>query len=83
MRYLLLIPLALWSTVAVAQIDRTGTGVDPLSTQTAPNTTATGTTKPPSRDASPTVSENPDRRTKGERKMDRIDTGICIGCGTK
>lgn len=71
------------STLAMAQADVTGTGGGPRSTQTAPNTTATGVTKPPSRDASPTSQDDPDRLTRDERQQDRIDTGICTGCGPK
>ncbi|TXN38902.1 hypothetical protein FV228_32820, partial [Methylobacterium sp. WL18] len=47
---------ALWALsagLACAQPDVTGTGGGPLSTETAPNTTAVGQTKPPSRGASP------------------------------
>jgi hypothetical protein len=68
---------------AAAQADLTGTGGGPLSTQTAPNTTAVGVTKPPSRDASPTWRDNPDRRTREELENERIESSICIGCGPK
>ncbi len=53
----------------LAQADLTGTGGGPLSTVTAPNTTAGGVTKPPSRDASPTWRDNPDRRTRQSVRM--------------
>ncbi len=68
---------------AAAQANLTGTGGGPLSTQTAPNTTAVGVTKPPSRDASPTWRDSPDRRTREELKNEMIESSICIGCGTK
>ncbi len=68
---------------AAAQADLTGTGGGPLSTQTAPYTTAEGVTKPPSRDASPTSRDNPERRTREELENERIESGICIGCGPK
>ncbi|SFT27534.1 hypothetical protein SAMN04487845_1403 [Methylobacterium sp. yr668] len=71
------------SAPALAQADLTGTGGGPLSTVTAPNTTAGGVTKPPSRDASPTWRDNPDRRTRQEREDERIESGICIGCGPR
>ena len=62
---------------------QTGTGGDPASSVYAPNTSAVGRTMPPAggggarreRDAN-----NPDRETAMERKNDKIDTGICIGC---
>lgn len=71
------------SVPAMAQADLTGTGAGPLSTQTAPNTTAVGVTKPASRDASPTWRDNPDRRSRMELENDKIENGICIGCGPK
>lgn len=71
------------SAPALAQADLTGTGDGPLSTATAPNTTVEGVTKPPSRDASPTWRENPDRRSRQELQDERIESGICIGCGPR
>jgi hypothetical protein len=83
MRALLVVALFLTAAEAQAQADRTGTGGGPLSTETAPNTTSTGTTMPPDRAASPTAVERPDRRTSEDRAMDRIDDSICIGCEPK
>lgn len=60
---------------------QTGTGGDPTSTIYAPNTSPIGRTMPPAggggarRDPGST-----DRETSMERKNDKIDTGICIGC---
>lgn len=68
---------------AMAQADLTGTGGGPLSTQTAPYTTSVGVTKPPSRDASPTWRDTPDRLSHRELEDDRIESSICIGCGPK
>lgn len=68
---------------ALAQADLTGVGGGPLSTVTAPNTTAAGVTRPPSRDASPTWRHNPDRRSREELEDERIESGICIGCGPR
>ncbi|WP_232629961.1 hypothetical protein [Methylobacterium sp. Leaf118] len=68
---------------AHAQAGRTGTGGGPLSTQTAPDTTATGTTMPPDHAASPTATQSPDRLTRHDRAMDRIDNSLCIGCDAK
>lgn len=82
-RVVVALALALIGTEAFSQVDRTGTGGGPLSTQTAPNTTAVGQTKPPSRATSPTSVDNPDRRTADERRMDKIDRSICVGCGGK
>jgi hypothetical protein len=71
------------SAPALAQADRTGTGGGPFSTMTAPNTTAAGVTKPPGRDASPTWRDDPDRRSREELQDERIESGICIGCGAR
>lgn len=60
---------------------QTGTGGGPTSTIYAPNTSSVGRTMPPAgaggerRD-----STNMDRESRMERKDDKIDTGICIGC---
>jgi hypothetical protein len=80
---LLVAALCLTAAEAQAQADRTGTGGGPLSTETAPNTTATGVTMPPDRAASPTATEHPGQRTREERAMDRIDDSICTGCDPK
>ena len=71
------------ATVALAQADATGTGGGPLSTQTAPYTTTTGVTKPPSRDTSKGSQDDLDRLTRDEREQDKIDTGICVGCAPR
>ncbi|MGY2047727.1 hypothetical protein [Methylobacterium sp. JK268] len=68
------------ATLAQAQTDRTGTGSGPLSTQRAPNTTAVGRTKPPSRAASPATTGTVKHRTRIERQDDAISRGICVGC---
>ncbi|MEH3119074.1 MAG: hypothetical protein PGN25_16170 [Methylorubrum populi] len=60
---------------------QTGTGGGPGSTIYVPNTSSVGRTMPPAggggerRDS--TVSE---RESRMEKKDDKIDTGICIGC---
>ena len=64
-----------------AQADRTGTGAGPLSTEKAPNTTAVGQTKPPSRDASPTSVKPIERLTPRQAADNAITTRVCVGCG--
>ncbi len=60
---------------------QTGTGGDPTSTIYAPNTSAVGQTMPPPGAGGATRgSGNRDRETAMEKKNDKIDTGICIGC---
>ncbi len=49
----------------------------------AGNVTATGQTRPPSRDASPTARDNPNRRTKNDEQQDKLSRGICIGCNAR
>lgn len=66
--------------LAGAQPAVTGTGGDPLSAEKAPNTTALGQTKPPSRAASPTSTKPIERRTPRQAADDAISTRICIGC---
>ncbi|MDF2598177.1 MAG: hypothetical protein K0Q54_1000 [Methylobacterium brachiatum] len=66
--------------LAAAQPSVTGTGGDPLSAETAPNTTALGQTKPPSRAASPASTRPIERRTPRQAADDAISTRICIGC---
>ncbi|SFM79671.1 hypothetical protein [Methylobacterium pseudosasicola] len=66
--------------LAVAQPAVTGTGGDPLTTEKAPNTTALGQTKPPSRDASPAATKPIERRTPRQAADAAISTRICIGC---
>lgn len=74
--------LLVWCAIPLsAQTGVTGTGGDLLSTEKAPNTTAVGRTKPPSRDASPASSKPIERRTSRQAVDDRIGRSICIGCG--
>jgi hypothetical protein len=71
------------SAVALAQVDRTGTGTGPLDAAKAPNTTAVGQTKPPSRDASPTSQVSPEERSAEDKKLDDIEKVICASCQKK
>ena len=75
--------LALITLPVAAQVDRTGPSGGPLSTERAGNVTATGQTKPPSRDASPTSQADVNRRTANDANQDAISKGICIGCSPK
>ncbi|GEO98100.1 hypothetical protein [Methylobacterium haplocladii] len=61
--------------------DRTGTGGGPRSTITAPHTTATGVTKPPGSGEGPATPAERRELQRIERENDRIDSGICDGCG--
>jgi len=64
---------------AQTNLDETGTGGGPSSTITAPYTTSTGQTVP--RRGADRLRERRDGDlTREERRGDRIDTGICIGC---
>lgn len=67
-------------SVAVAQVDRTGVGGGPLDAAKAPNTTAVGQTKPPSRAASPTSHLSPEERSAEDKKLDDIEKVICSSC---
>lgn len=62
---------------------QTGTGGGPTSTVTAPHTSAVGRTKPPGAAAGADSSEEGRGRTPQQEKDDRIQKGICIGCGAK
>lgn len=55
-------------------------GVDSLSAEKAPNKTAVGQTKPPSRDASPTSIKAIERPTLRQAADDAITAKICTGC---
>ncbi len=55
-------------------------GADVLTTDRAPNTTAVGRTKPPSRDASPTSVRDIDRPTARQVADDAIASSVCVGC---
>ncbi len=72
---------ALTASASAESPAQTGTGGGAHSTIYAPNTSPVGRTMPPAgaggarRDA-----DNPDRETSMEKKNDKIDTGICIGC---
>ncbi len=68
------------SVSAQAQDDRSLRGTDPLTTEKAPNTTAVGQTRPPSRDASPTAVNVIDRPTPRQAADDVIASKICTGC---
>jgi hypothetical protein len=75
--------IALVTPPAAAQVDLTDTGGNPLPTQRALNITASGQTKPPSRDASPTSQLDLTRRSMNDANQDAITTGICIGCSPR
>lgn len=73
------------ATSAAAQSPQTGTGGGPTSTVTAPNTSAVGRTMPPAGGGGLDridrgEARSIERETRSERRNDRIDTGICIGC---
>jgi len=72
----------LWSAAAAAQAppDRTGDGGGPRSTITAPHTNSLGVTMPRPGNADAPFERRLQDRTADERRNDRIDTGICIGC---
>ena len=69
--------------IAQAQVDHTGTGGGPLSTERAPYTSSLGRTKPPSRAASPATPDRIEQRTTQQLEDRTITNGICAGCGTK
>lgn len=80
--------ISLVTPPAAAQVDLTDTGGNPLPgnplpTQRALNITASGQTKPPSRDASPTSQLDLTRRSMNDANQDAITTGICIGCSPR
>ncbi|MGV7030616.1 hypothetical protein [Methylobacterium symbioticum] len=77
--WLAIVALALPSA-AFAQA-QTGTGGGPTSTVTAPNTSSVGRTMPPAAGAGPR--EERTERTPQMKDDDRIQKGICIGCGAK
>lgn len=76
-----LMPLAV-AEPSLAQ-SRTGTGGGPGTTVTAPNTSGVGRTKPPGAAAGADTSGDRRARTPAEKQDDRIQKGICIGCGAK
>ena len=61
--------------------DETGTGGGPRSTVTAPNTSAVGRVMPHPGGADVRLERRIDARTRLERADDRIEDGICVGCG--
>jgi len=65
---------------ATAQDRLPDAGADVLTTDRAPNTTAVGRTKPPSRDASPTSVRDIDRPTARQVADDAISSSVCVGC---
>lgn len=75
--------ISLVTPPAAAQVDLTDTDGNPLPTQRALNITASGQTKPPSRDASPTSQLDLTRRSMNDTNQDAITTGICIGCSPR
>lgn len=73
------------ATPAAAQAPQTGTGGGPTSTVTAPNTSAVGRTMPPASGGGLEridrgEARSIERESRTERRNDKIDTGICIGC---
>ena len=82
--------LALWCgalsialPTAVHAQAQTGTGGGPSSTVTAPNTSSVGRTMPPSGGEGTANREERTERTPQMKEDDRIQKGICIGCGPK
>lgn len=75
--------LAFALPTAVQAQAQTGTGGGPSSTVTAPNTSTVGRTMPPSGGASTATREERTERTPQMKEDDRIQKGICIGCGPK
>ncbi|WP_232631203.1 hypothetical protein [Methylobacterium sp. Leaf118] len=76
---------ALTAPAAAQTPSQTGTGGGAGSTVTAPNTSAVGRTMPPTGGGGVeridrSESRSIGRETAVERKNDKIDTGICIGC---
>ncbi|TNC07512.1 hypothetical protein FF100_32290 [Methylobacterium terricola] len=61
--------------------DQTGTGGGPRSTITAPNTSSVGQVMPRPGQPDARIERRIDDRTRMERTDDRIDSGICVGCG--
>ena len=61
--------------------DQTGTGGGPRSTITAPNTSSVGQVVPHPGRPDARLERRIDDRTAVERADDRIDNGICVGCG--
>jgi len=72
---------AIASLPAAAQPE--GPRTDILSTSRAGNVTATGQTKPPSRDASPASRLDLNRRSRSDDRQDDISRSICIGCSPR
>ncbi|HEV7439329.1 MAG TPA: hypothetical protein VGN94_06845 [Methylobacterium sp.] len=62
---------------------QTGTGGSPTSTVTAPNTSAVGRTKPPGAAAGGVTPTDRNERTPQQKQDEKIQQGICIGCGAK
>lgn len=75
--------LALAAPTGVLAQAQTGTGGGPSSTVTAPNTSTVGRTMPPSGAGGAAPREDRTERTPQMREDDRIQKGICIGCGAK
>ncbi len=75
--------LALAAPSAARAQAQTGTGGGPSSTITAPNTSTVGRTMPPSSGAGSATANDRTERTQQMKEDDRIQKGICIGCGAK
>ncbi len=72
---------AVMGSAAAQSPNQTGTGGGPASTVYAPNTSSVGRTMPPAGAGSERGNSGESgRETRMEKKNDRIDTGICIGC---
>ncbi|MGU3537877.1 hypothetical protein [Methylobacterium sp. A54F] len=71
-----------WPAAAQAPA-QTGTGGGPTSTVTAPNTSTVGRTKPPGAAAGGATSADREERTPQMKQDDKIQKGICIGCGAR
>lgn len=84
MRILLAAALGITVATAATAQTQTGTGGGPTSTVTAPNTSAVGRTMPPAGGGLDRIdrseSRSIERESRTERRNDKIDTGICIGC---
>lgn len=72
--------ISITATAGLSQTDQAEPVRGPLSTETAPNITAVGQTKPPSRDASPTAVKPIERLTPRQASDDAITAKVCVGC---
>ncbi|WP_336489497.1 hypothetical protein [Methylobacterium nigriterrae] len=74
---------ALAAPAAAQAPAETGTGGGPASTVTAPNTSSVGRTKPPGAAAGAATPADRVERTPQQKEDEKIQKGICIGCGPK